>query len=958
MGRARCGLAIALLLFASHGTALADAKPAAPGSKRPNAVSAAPATGLRAAYRALATGRYAQAEQGFVALLRGDQRAQALLGLGRVQLETGRYDDAERQGAEAAAIAGFEARGQTLRGEALQARGKLDAAEQAFVRAARAKPALRARVLLGRLLQERGRSAEAEQVLMAVIDAYNEDELPENDQAASLSYVAMAARALGSMHDANDTFRQAALADRTRVETQLEWALLFLEKYDQPHASESAQEALEHNPNSPVAHVLTARLALSRAIDFPAAAEHLDKALAVNPNLVIAHVTRAAMALREMDIESADAQLDVALRVNPNDLEALSVRAAARFLADDQPGLERAKREVLTRNPHFSRLFSIVSEYAEWEHRYDELVEMARAALRIDPDDAVAHATLGQNLLRAGDEEGGVLALREAWKRDRFNAQVFNMLNFYEKVVEQEYVGFPAPPFQFRMHKQERAALEPYLVPTLKSAYEDMRKRYGFTPRGPLRIELYADVQHFSVRTTGLPNVGVQGVCFGKVITALSPRGGPFNWGQITWHELAHVFHLQLSKNRVPRWFTEGLAEYETIIARPEWRREEDYELWVALEQKRVPALRDLNKAFTQARTPAALMTAYYVASQAVVYIVERFGWEKVRGLLAGWGRGERTPAVIQRVLGVDIDRLDLEFRAHTARRLHKYDDDFYVDFERYDDVDALQAAADRAPNDPDAQAALALGLVGQGRYDEAEQAVKRASARKPHHPLAQFALTRVALEHGDAKGAQASLRSIVQGGKDGYILRVLLARAALAGNDAAMARREAEAAIVLDADQLEAWRILLDVADKQQDQALSLRALRALADLDQHDRLVHLALMAALHQAKAYAELVRAGERALYLDPGEPRVHRLLGVAYLETGKAAPALLELDRAVALSEKPPGELQLLRARALLALGKPKEAKQAGAQAVASKPELKPRVDALFEKAAGAGEGPR
>jgi len=93
-----------------------------------------------------------------------------------------------------------------------------------------------------------------------------------------------------------------------------------------------------------------------------------------------------------------------------------------------------------------------------------------------------------------------------------------------------------------------------------------MRDRWGFAPAGPLRVELYADRAQFSVRTTGLPNLGVQGVSFGKVITGLSPRGGPFNWGQIVWHELCHVFHLQLSKNHVPRWFTEGLAD-----TRPHW---------------------------------------------------------------------------------------------------------------------------------------------------------------------------------------------------------------------------------------------------------------------------------------------------------------------------------------------------------------------------------------------------
>ncbi|MFO0653415.1 MAG: hypothetical protein U0326_44755 [Polyangiales bacterium] len=85
-----------------------------------------------------------------------------------------------------------------------------------------------------------------------------------------------------------------------------------------------------------------------------------------------------------------------------------------------------------------------------------------------------------------------------------------------------------------------------------------MVRRYGFTPEGPLSIELYADDEHFSVRTSGLPEIGVQGVCFGRVVTAISPRGGPFNWAQILWHELAHASSRSSSRSRVPRWFTEG----------------------------------------------------------------------------------------------------------------------------------------------------------------------------------------------------------------------------------------------------------------------------------------------------------------------------------------------------------------------------------------------------------------
>ena len=38
-----------------------------------------------------------------------------------------------------------------------------------------------------------------------------------------------------------------------------------------------------------------------------------------------------------------------------------------------------------------------------------------------------------------------------------------------------------------------------------------------------------------------------------------------------------------VSNSRVPRWFTEGLSEYETVLARPEWRRENDADVHAAM---------------------------------------------------------------------------------------------------------------------------------------------------------------------------------------------------------------------------------------------------------------------------------------------------------------------------------------------------------------------------------------
>ena len=75
--------------------------------------------------------------------------------------------------------------------------------------------------------------------------------------------------------------------------------------------------------------------------------------------------------------------------------------------------------------------------------------------------------------------------------------------------------------------------------------------------------------------------VGALGACFGRVVTLDSPKARPpgsFQWEATLWHELAHVITIQASNQRVPRWLTEGISEYEQKLARPEWARQMDVE--------------------------------------------------------------------------------------------------------------------------------------------------------------------------------------------------------------------------------------------------------------------------------------------------------------------------------------------------------------------------------------------
>jgi tetratricopeptide (TPR) repeat protein len=759
----------------------------------------------------------------------------------------------------------------------------------------------RALALLARIYTLRGQRELAQQSDRKVIDLYNRDAVDERDGKA-LWAVAEAAARLGSYREANGTFARAVERSPGELSIELAWADLFLQKHALKEAEKSILSVLARDPRNARALERKARIDLERGVDFAAVEALLARALAADPTLAAAHVTRAGIALRDEDLAAADRHLDAALALHPRELEALSVRAAVRFVADDRPGFERAVGAVLAENPRFSRLYSIVATYAEWEHRYAELVELSEAALRIDGDDALAHATRGINLLRTGREQEGLLALKQAWALDRYDEQVFNLLELYERVIEKEYDTFELPPFRLRMSKSERELLEPYAAPLLLHAHETLAARYRFEPSAPTHVELYASSEHFSIRATGLPRLGVQGICFGNVLIALSPRGGEFNWAQILWHELSHVFHVQRSKGRVPRWFTEGLAEYETELARPEWKREDDRPLYDALLHGALPPLAQLNHAFTHARKSEQLMVAYYASALAARYIAERFGFPAIVKMLELWGEGLSSEQVFARALGSELTAVDRDFRAALSARLRqRYAHDLRVDLSDYQELELWRKRSRAARADAADHAGLALSLALNGAADEAVARAEALLKEAPTQPLARFTLAHVALERGNLGAAKRELDALIASGSDGYQLRMLRARIALAAADPRAALPDLEQAIRIDPERTEAHSVGVQVADLLGDAALLERSLTRLVQLDQHARGSLARLLPLLAKRGAYPQLLAFAEAGIERDVHSFEVHLALAEGLLKVGRANEARSEAGRAVKLS---------------------------------------------------------
>jgi tetratricopeptide (TPR) repeat protein len=859
----------------------------------------------------------------------GAGRAAARLALARAMFEQGRLPEADRFASEALASGADRAAVAAMRGRILAAQGKVDEALR-VLSPSKDDPGpggRRVRIELGELLIRAGRRAEAEPVLLKFADEYGSDAISATD-AEGLALVGRAMHLLRHAKDANRAYNESERAARGRVETLLYRADLYLDKYDPGHAGEVLDEALKIAPHRADTLALMARVKLDEALDFDAADKLVHEALSVNPKHVGARAVQAGLALRDMNLKAANIAIDAGLAVDPNDLTLLSLRAAARFLGDDKAGFEAAKREVFARNPEFSQAYGIIGEYAEWEHRYGDVVAMMKDAVAIDPNDSKAWAQLGIMQTRAGDEAAGVKSLEEAWRGDHFNVRVYNTLELlYGQWIPQQYDGASSGIFQVRYPKDEKAVLERYVPGMLGRAWGAMKIHYMFAPRTPVAVEMYRDRQHFSVRTSGLPNIGIQGVCFGSVVAAMSPGSEPFNWGNVLWHELAHVFAIQLSNNHVPRWFTEGLSEYETMIQRSEWQRELDPELYLAIKKDRLPGALDMNTAFTHADGEADVTVAYYAASQMLAFTAEQFGFPKITEALELWGRGVPTADVLRTAFGVPAAEYDARFRAWVRTRLARYDGQYMFDLKP---VPIEQASADAAahPESAAAHVELGLALLRGRRMDDAHHELDEALRLDPKQPDAHFLAAKVAAAGKDVDGAVKHLHAVKDAGGDGYAVEMALAETATTRHDPAALRAALEAAHRFDPTQVDASRGLFDLANDEKRSADALAALHDVAMLDQHDRKAWTLLLEKLVELKRWDEARRTGEAALYVDIHSAAIHLGYARALSATGEHDGAAFELESAL-LCDAPPADKAIVHvalAREKVALGDPAAAR--------------------------------
>ena len=523
-----------------------------------------------------------------------------------------------------------------------------------------AEPPVRTLVQYGSLLKFLGRRTEAEEVLNLAVQRYNNGLVFASEDVAM---VALASWLLDNFHDANSLFSEATRANPNNLEAQVLWGDLFLEKYNANDAQRSYQEVLDINSRHVPALVGMAKVGGDE--------RSLTRALAINPNSVLALETYGQLLLINNREAEAQEYFDRALNLNPQSLKSLSILAAQAALNQREEEYEQHKAQVDSFSPDNPQFLGDIADTFGNNYLFSEAVEFARAAINSDPEYWQGYTLLGSNLIRLGEEEEGKANLEIGFENDPFNVLTSNMLKVFDTL--ETYATLESEHFKVYMSGNDADILWPYLEPLLEEGWDTLTAKYGYEPEGPILIEVFENTADFAVRSVGLPDIGpLVGICFGKVITLISPDTLSANWQEIVWHEFMHVITLQMTNNRMPRWLSEGISVWEEREGRPYWGRSQGLDLVRAAKEEKLLHVRDLNSGFSGARDNADLGFAYFQSYLVVDYITEEYGFSKLREFIDQYAIVKDESERFNEVFQLSLEEFNTGFQRWIDQRVEE----------------------------------------------------------------------------------------------------------------------------------------------------------------------------------------------------------------------------------------------------------------------------------------------
>jgi tetratricopeptide (TPR) repeat protein len=586
----------------------------------------------------------------------------------------------------------------------------------------------------------RGARAEAQQCYVALLAKSSDPRIKAD-----------AARASGDVRAANAFFQEAAKQYPMDGALRARWGALFLETHQNNEAAKLFEESWELDQHYAPAKLGLAQVAAGR---FDEKGRQLaNEVIEEFPDSALeAYLLLARADLEDGALAEADAKLDkaraLAQKQKLPELEMDALKASADLLRGKTDSEWTAR--ALKANPGYGDAYAIPAYFYVITRRYREAIELYQKAVDIEPRLYSAHAELGVNLLRENRVDDARDHLEIAYRGDPFSAPVVNTLRLidsFRNFVVEEHLPSPSaategtpgadrpaknPGALLRMHKNEAAILDPYVLDLVNRTIQEYSKRYAFELKEPVVVELYPEHDDFAVRTSGLPGIGLLGVTFGYLVAMDSPTGradADFHWGTTLWHEMAHVFTLEKTNHLVPRWFSEGVSVYEEWTTGPLPGRHIPLTVLRAIKENKFLPVAELDRGFIRPTYDAQVIVSYMQAGLTCEYIASRWGQQGLRAMLDQYAAGKDTAPALQAALSIEPKRFDMDFADYVQSQVGRA----VMNLEAWQKAakEAQQAFLDKDWKNASAAATRAIALMPEYVDENSPYLIKARASRE-----------------------------------------------------------------------------------------------------------------------------------------------------------------------------------------------------------------------------------
>ncbi|MDD4890887.1 MAG: tetratricopeptide repeat protein [Phycisphaerae bacterium] len=701
------------------------------------------------AFARLKLGKYDLAEKDLQEVLKTDAtKLSGSVGLAELYRRTGRYDEAAKTLDAVAAAGEKSVAWRCEKAELLATLGKYEEALKLSQAALNDdQNSLRARFITGQLLEATGRIDEAKDVYKPA-DEMTSKKPPED--AAERTYAGLVLNRYSRLISKPVSYGTRILQDLyqdayEKIDRQY-WPArvaagdLSLAAYKTQQAGADYQAALKINPKGYEANLGLGR-ALLEMYRFEDVEKQIDACKKVNAKDPAVIELEAALRMMERNWKAAAEKAQAGLAINPNHLGLMGTLAAAKLRVGDKNTIVELTKRAEAVNPKPAEFFSTVADWQSAARQFDDAEVCFLKAIEQAPWDPNPMTSLGMMYMQTGQEDKASKILDRAFAIDRYNARSKNTLDLLDQLLA--FDSIVSEHFIVKFNRTTDGILGPYFRDYLESIYAELSRDYDIQLPKKTTVEVFPQHDQFSVRTTGRPWIPTVGACTGWVIAMYSPRdmvsrknpqtGEPmgFNWSRVLRHEFTHVVTLAATENRIPHWFTEGLAVTQEHNP-PQWK-------WIqmlsnALRQDQLFKVSELDWGFIRPRRPTDREMAYAQSEWMTAFIVEQYGYPKINELLKAYRNYRTQPEAFKEVLNTTESDFDKAFRVWAREQVVN---EWRMPADRIVPLPEAEKAAKTQPDDVKAKVNLAIAQYYARKPKEAEQTARDVLKRDPQNSKA-----------------------------------------------------------------------------------------------------------------------------------------------------------------------------------------------------------------------------